>query len=194
MISTEIINTIRIKYEVLREELDERGRRMWAATEAKSLGHGGVVAVARATGLAESTIRIGHVEIRRNFTDKKAAAALTDRRVRKKGGGRKTLEEKDADLLSLLEALVEPTSRGDPMSPLRWTCKSTRRLARELTGKGHNVSHAKVGQLLEELHYSLQSTRKRMVQPMELVAVSPNRATHPRGRGRACSPVSIWHH
>ena len=84
------------------------------------------------------------------------------RRVRKKGGGRKSLDYKDFDLLSSLDRLVEPTSRGDPMSPLRWTCKSTRRLAKELTAQGYSISHTKVGQLLAVMNYSLQSTRKRM--------------------------------
>jgi len=160
MISKEKINAIRIKYKILKIELDERGRRMWAAAEAKSLGHGGVVAVASATGLAESTIRLGKHEIANNHTDSKKGGEV--RRIRKKGGGRKPLEKKDRALPKLLDALVEPTSRGDPMSPLRWTCKSTRRLAKELTVNGHPCSHAKVGKLLAGLHYSLQSTRKRM--------------------------------
>ena len=155
MIKSEKINEIRIKYDVLQFELDERGRRMWAGAEAKSLGHGGVVAVAAATGLAESTIRLGRHEIS-NKHDGKA------RRIRKKGGGRKLLEKKDSELISLLDALVEPVSRGDPMSPLRWTCKSTRHLANELTAQGHPCSHTKVGNLLADLNYSLQSTRKRM--------------------------------
>jgi hypothetical protein len=159
MISSDVVEGIRIKYETLQPEFDERGRRMWAAAEATSLGHGGIAAVARATGLAESTIRIGRREMVSGATIKNEKDL---RRVRKKGGGRKPLLEKDCDLLKLLDALVEPTSRGDPMSPLRWTCKSTRRLAKELTASGHPVSHAKVGQLLVDLHYSLQSTRKRM--------------------------------
>ena len=160
MISAGKIDAITIKYEVLHVELDERGRRMWAAAEAKSLGHGGITAVAKATGLAESTIRAGRREITsRSSIDRKGESV---RRIRKKGGGRKALEEKNSNLPMLLDALVEPTSRGDPMSPLRWTCKSTRRLSRELTGNGHSVSHAKVGKLLASLHYSLQGTRKRM--------------------------------
>lgn len=160
MISPRDTEAIRIKFEVLKVELDERGRRMWAATEAKSLGHGGVAATSRATGLAESTIRIGRREIASSSTSDKEHGGR--RRIRKKGGGRKPLEQKDSDLLVLLDALVEPTSRGDPMSPLRWTCKSTRRLADELAAQGYSVSHTKVGQLLSDLHYSLQSTRKRM--------------------------------
>ena len=158
MISLETTDSIRVKYEILRGELDERGRRMWAAVEARSLGRGGVAAVARATCLAESTIRVGQREMSIRSSEREAGA----RRVRRRGGGRKSLEEKNSDLPILLESLVEPLSRGDPMSPLRWTCKSTRRLARELTAGGHKISHAKVGQLLEGLHYSLQSTRKRM--------------------------------
>ena len=158
MISPEIVNNIRNKYEALKSELDERRRRLWAATEATSLGHGGVAAVSKATNLAESTIRIGRGEMKYNSVEEKDTIC----RIRKKGGGRMPLEKKDKELISLLDALVEPTSRGDPMSPLRWTCKSTRRLAKELIASGHPVSHAKVGNLLVELHYSLQSTRKRM--------------------------------
>ncbi len=150
---------IQRKYEILKSELDERGLRVWAAAEADFLGHGGVVAVAKATGLAESTIRIGRRESRECRPNQKE---LSGRRVRKSGGGRKRAKDKDSNLLNLLDALVEPTSRGDPMSPLRWTCKSTRRLARELTTCGHTISHAKVGKYLDELGYSLQSTRKRM--------------------------------
>jgi len=157
MISQDKIETIRIKYDVLKVELDESSRRKWAATEAQSLGHGGIVAVSTATGLAESTIRLGKHEI------SGCSGRMEEvRRVRKKGGGRKPLEKKDRNLQELLEALVEPTSRGDPMSPLRWTCKSTRRLAKELTSQGHPCSHTKVGKMLADLHYSLQGTRKRM--------------------------------
>jgi hypothetical protein len=134
---------------------------MWAAAEANTLGHGGVVAVSKATGLAESTIRKGRKEIRNHPPgDNKQETAVC--RVRKKGGGRKPLEQKESSLLDRLDALVEPTSRGDPMSPLRWTCKSTRRLAKELVAQGCPVSHSKVGNLLTFLNYSLQSTRKRM--------------------------------
>lgn len=159
MISIDKATAVKSKYKNLKHELDERGRRMWAATEAISLGHGGVVAVAKATGLAESTIRIGMHDLKATSDGK---GKLITRRVRKKGGGRRPLIEKDANLIQRLDALVEPSSRGDPMSPLRWTCKSTRKLSQELRSKGHSVSHAKVGQLLEFLNYSLQSTSKRM--------------------------------
>jgi hypothetical protein len=155
MISSAHEQTVRTKYQALKPELDERGRRVWAATEALSLGHGGVAAVARATGLAESTIRLGKRELA-----KRSKRLKTTRRLRHPGAGRKPLTTQDQDLLKALDALVEPTTRGDPMSPLRWTCKSTRRLAKELCRDGHPVSHTKVGHLLKELDYSLQATRK----------------------------------
>lgn len=159
MILEETINSIRLKYNTFRYELDEKSRRIWAASESKSLGHGGVVAVSRATGLAESTIRIGRREIEKGLIAQKQNAV---RRIRNEGGGRKPTEKKDTQLIKELDALVEPTSRGDPMSPLRWTCKSTRKLAEELCRMGHQVSHTKVGELLGRLNYSLQSTRKKM--------------------------------
>ena len=151
------MDIVRKKYQMLRQELDERGRRLWAAVEAETLGYGGITTVAQATGLAASTIRLGQREL--------TASAATEgnagrRRLRTPGGGRKRVIEKDATLLQALDALVEPTARGDPMSPLRWTCKSTRHLARGLEQQGHPVSHTKVGQLLKQLGYSLQHTRK----------------------------------
>jgi len=150
------MKSLREKYEFMGPELDERGRRLWAASEALALGHGGIATVAQATGLAESTIRRGQRELLRPT----AAAVSSSRRVRRQGGGRKDLLEEDPTLVFALEALVEPTTRGDPGSPLRWTCKSTRRLADELTRQGHRVSHTKVAQVLEGLGYSLQGTRK----------------------------------
>jgi len=155
MISSTQEQAIKAKYEALKSELDERARRLWAATEALSLGHGGVATVARATGLAASTVRLG----------KKALTSPSQvldapRRLRRQGAGRTPLTTQDQTLLKALDALVEPTTRGDPMSPLRWTCKSTRRLAKELGQQGHHVSHSKVGQLLKVLNYSLQGTRK----------------------------------
>ena len=156
MISSATADAISAKYKALHKELDERGRRIWAATEANSLGRGGIKTVSRATGLAESTIRIGRREIH------EGTRAQATRNIRRKGGGRKALTRMDSSILKALEALVDPISRGDPMSPLRWTCKSTRQLARELSTSGHPISHTKVGQLLADLNYSLQSTRKRM--------------------------------
>jgi len=159
MIASEIKERVAAKYKILQKEFDERGRRIWAAVEASSLGHGGVKTVSQATKLAESTIRIGKREIGADFGNH---AVRGSRNIRRKGGGRKALTEKNSSILEALEALVNPSSRGDPMSPLRWTCKSTRKLARELSGSGYSVSHAKVGQLLSDLDYSLQSVRKRM--------------------------------
>src|SRR5919197_43793 len=155
MISRAQERMVRAKYQALKPELDERGRRVWAATEAVSLGHGGVAAVVRATGLAESTIRLGKRELA-----KRSKRLKTPRRLRHPGAGRKPLTTQDQDVLKALDALVEPTTRGDPMSPLRWTCKSTRKLARALAGQGHQVSHTTVAQLLTDLDYSLQGTRK----------------------------------
>lgn len=149
---------IQQKYQALHEELDERSRRIWAATEANALGHGGITAVSRATGLAVSTIRIGKSELEKDTPA--SPLHLNERRTRKKGGGRKQSTTLDTALLHALDILVEPTARGDPTSPLRWTCKSTRHLAHELVTQGHFVSHTKVGQLLKYLGYSLQSTRK----------------------------------
>jgi len=154
MISSTQEQAVKAKYEVLKPELDERGRRLWAATEARSLGHGGIATVARATGLAESTVRLG-----KKALTNPAMATGSPRRVRRHGAGRTSLTAQDQTLLTALDALVEPTTRGDPMSPLRWTCKSTRRLAQELCRQGYQVSHRKVGQLLTALNYSLQGTR-----------------------------------
>jgi Rhodopirellula transposase DDE domain len=148
---------VRRKYKAMSLELDERGRRIWAATEASLLGFGGVAAVAQATGLAESTIRLGKHEL---SLPRRGRAVPVERRVRRPGGGRKPLTEKDPVLVASLDGLVDPGSRGDPMSPLRWTCKSTRRLAKELRRQGHRASHAKIGELLDALGYSLQGTRK----------------------------------
>src|SRR5712692_1715376 len=150
------MKSLQEKYELLCPELDERGRRLWAASEALALGRGGIVTVAQATGLGERTIRRGQRELRRPAV----SVAVASRRVRQPGGGRKRLVDEDPQVVGALEALVEPTARGDPRSPLRWTCKSTRRLAAELTRQGHRLSHTKVAQLLEGLGYSLQGLRK----------------------------------
>jgi transposase len=157
MVAETITNTIRQKYELLKAELDERSRRLWAATEAMVLGHGGIRAVAIATGLSEKTISFGLDQLHKPNGPRQEE---TPRRIRQMGGGRKPLAKENPALLSALDALVDPYSRGDPMSPLRWTSKSTRKLAEELTRQGHPISHRKVGRLLKELDYSLQSTRK----------------------------------
>jgi hypothetical protein len=147
--------TIRRKFDVLRPFLDERARRLWAAAEALALGRGGVTVVATATGMTRKTIRGGIRDLQGS-----PGAPVPDQRQRAPGGGRKALSERDPTLLRDLEALVEPLTRGDPMSPLRWTCKSTRQLAAELTRQGHRLSHQKVAELLARLKYSLQGTRK----------------------------------
>lgn len=151
--------TIATKFRALVGRLDESTLRLWAATEARSLGRGGVSTVAEACGMSRTTIYAGLSELTESMP---AAEALvgTKRRVRTPGGGRKKLTVKDATLLRDLDALVEPTTRGDPQSPLRWTCKSTTRLAEELNRMGHQVSQRSVCELLGQLHYSLQSTRK----------------------------------
>ncbi len=133
--------------------LDERQRRLFAAAEAKAAGHGGIAAVARVTRIAASTIG-------RGLKDLEAPETLPLGRIRRSGGGRKSLAETDSRLLDDLNALVEPDARGDPMSPLRWTCKSLRRLAVELNKLGHKISHTVVGELLKAQKFSLQANRK----------------------------------
>ena len=149
-----LVETIRQKYKVLRHTLNERSRRLWAAAEARAIGHGGIALVARATGISRSTIFRGMQEARRT------RRPLPEDRVRRPGGGRKRARAIDPALTTALEQLVEPVSRGDPESPLRWTCKSTRLLARELSAQGHRASDWLVRQLLYDLGYSLQGNRK----------------------------------
>jgi hypothetical protein len=153
MIDHEAVECIRRKYALLRADMDERTRRCWAATEALALGYGGVSAVAQATGLARNTIAAGIAESRH-------AGRLAAHRIRRVGAGRKPLAASDPDLGAALEGLVDPATRGDPESPLRWTCKSTRRLARELSRQGHRASPSSVARLLREAGYSLQANRK----------------------------------
>lgn len=148
-----VVEWIRCKYRALIDELDERGRRRWAAAEAVSLGWGGIVAVAHATGISDRTIRNGIREM-------EIGNPRLGTRQRSPGAGRRLRETEQPRLSAALERLVEPISRGDPMSPLRWTCKSTRVLAGELRRQGFSISHAKVGQLLKRKGYSLQANRK----------------------------------
>lgn len=148
-----VVEWIRGKFVALAGELDERGRRRWAATEAVSLGWGGIAAVAEATGISDRTIRNGIQEL-------KTADPLLGDRQRRPGAGRRAREMEQPALIARLEALVEPAARGDPMSPLRWTCKSTRTLAGELQRQGFQVSHTKVAELLKRKGYSLQANRK----------------------------------
>jgi hypothetical protein len=146
---------IKSKYEALRPIMNERMRRLWAAAEARALGHGGTTLVHRATGLTQNTIRAGIKELAEAQAD-----PLAPGRVRRPGAGRKPLTQSDPTLLEDLEALVEPLTRGDPESPLRWTCKSVQKLARELAQQGHRVSGQTVSLLLRALDYSLQANKK----------------------------------
>lgn len=141
------------KFAAVSPVLDERGRRLWAAAEARAIGYGGGAVVSAATGLARQTIRNGCSEI-------EAGVKVTGR-VRRPGAGRPRLEETQPGLEEALEALVDPLTRGDPMSPLRWTCKSRAKLAAALSKQGWRVSSTSVGRILNKLGYRLQSVRKR---------------------------------
>lgn len=145
---------LRQKYSGLGPALNERSRRLWAATEAKSIGHGGIALVERAAAISRSTISRG---IRELESTKKPMDAT---HIRNPGGGRKKTAQKDPTLRRDLETLVSPTVAGDPQSPLRWTAKSLRTLADELQAMGHVTSHRMVGELLAEAEYSLQANRK----------------------------------
>jgi hypothetical protein len=144
---------IKKRFSVLSRLLDERSRRLVAGAESLALERGGISAVSRATGLSRPVIRQGIAELKNPKT------VLTGR-VRRPGGGRKRIAERDAAVVRDLEKLVEPVTRGDPESPLRWTCKSVRRLAEELKRQGHTISYPVVAELLRELGYSLQANRK----------------------------------
>ena len=152
------ITLVRQKYQTLVLMMDERMRRRWAASEAVALGWGGITAVSEATGLSPTTIRLGLAESRAPEADLNPRP--DDPRVRRPGGGRKRLAEEDRTLLTDLETLVNPSTRGDPQSPLRWTCKSTRNLAEALVDQGHRVSHQTVARLLQASGYNLQVNRK----------------------------------
>ena len=147
-----ILRALQQKVALLWPHLDERARRLFAASEARQLGHGGVSMVSRACGLSRVTITKGVQELE--------TSPLPAGRVRRPGGGRPALEALDPGLPAMLEALVEPLTRGDPESPLRWTSKSTRALSAALTPQHHPVSHEKVAQLLRQMDYSLQGNRK----------------------------------
>jgi len=154
MSNDELVETIRKKFERVSTVLDERGRRVWALAEAEALGYGGQSIVAKATGLSRMTLyseKCGHAQ------DDPAGSR---KHVRKAGGGRKKLIEHEPTLLSALERLVEPTTRGDPENPLRWTCLSTRQLAAALEQQGHRIGRQTVAVLLDKLGYSLQGNQK----------------------------------
>jgi len=139
-------------FEFMNEHLDEKQRRLLAGGVARLLGRGGLTVVATATGMSRNTV----IDGAKAFD----AGEGPTGRVRREGGGRPRLEDTDPTLLDDLDDLVEPESRGDPMSPLRWTLKSTRQLARVLQEKGHQISYWMVGFLLKEMGYSLQATSK----------------------------------
>lgn len=151
--------TIRKKYQRLYPTMDERARRLWAAAEAESLGRGGISLVSRATGLARNTIAAGMADL--NALDEASNCTnFNPSRIRRLGGGRKSLTHNDPLLLASLQVLIEPVTRGDPTSPLRWITKSTRQLARALVAKGHNICHQTVASMLHDLDFSLQANKK----------------------------------
>jgi hypothetical protein len=145
---------VRMRFQKIAPFLDERMRRLMAATEAEAIGRGGITRVSRETGLCREAIRLGQAELQGD------RAGMGPGRMRQVGGGRKRTEAKDPTLRSDLERLIDPVTRGDPESPLRWTCKSTRQLAEALKALGHQASHRMVAALLHDLGYSLQGNRK----------------------------------
>ena len=148
-----LVDGIYQKWSALVDHLDERARRRWAATEALAIGRGGIAAVAAATGISDRTVRNGIAEIREGDV-------LLPGYQRKVGGGRKPLEHSQTDLINAIERLIEPTERGDPQSPLRWTCKSLANLETEMKQQGFQVGRTKIRKVLKQLGYSLQGNRK----------------------------------
>lgn len=144
---------IKQRFTALATFLDERLRRLFAAAEATAIGYGGISIVSRETGVSRRAIALGCEEL-------KHPEKATEKRIRKKGGGRKRTIDKDPTLKQDIESLIEPLSRGDPESPLRWTCKSVRKLSDELNQMGHKTSHNLVAELLHEMGYSLQANQK----------------------------------
>ena len=153
-----ITQAIATKFAILRPLLDERARRLWAAVEARAIGRGGISRVAEATTFSRATLRAGLQELAHPVPATGPQAPLD--RVRRPGGGRKSLGARDLQLVQALETLVDPVTRGDPMSLLRWTCKSAAKLAAALQTQGHRVSERTVNRLLHALGSSLQSNRK----------------------------------
>ena len=146
-------DSIRSKFRALSDVLNERARRLWAAAEVREAGYGGFSAVIRATGISRNALARGLRELDSGDT-------LASDRIRRRGGGRKAADVLDPGLRGALEELIDPLTRGDPESPLRWTCKGTRRLAAELKRQDYFVSHKLVARLLREMGYSLQANRK----------------------------------
>lgn len=155
MIEAEVVEQIRVKYEAFSPYLNEQTRRVWAAIEAQSLGYGGMSAVSEATGLSRNTIAAGQRTL-----EAETSGTVVAGMIRQPGGGRKRVEAQDETLIESLDHLVAPMTRGDPESPLRWTCKSVSQLAQELRQQGHQVSAKTVYTLLKAMDYNLQSNRK----------------------------------
>jgi len=153
-----VVKRLKTKYKKLHPFLDERTLRIWSAIEAQSLGRGGITKVSEATSLSRTTIYKGIAEL--SIKARPKTIEEGPKRIRKLGAGRKKLKDKDYTLLQDLDSILEPMTRGDPESPLRWTCKSTTKIAEELRMQGHQVSQRTVCDLLYELGYSLQSNRK----------------------------------
>lgn len=152
--------TLKKRFELLAPVLDERLRRLFASAEAEALGRGGIALVCEATGVSRRAIRVGKTELLERKESEAGGFPVPRRGIRKPGGGRKKTIDKDPTLKDDLNALVDPLTRGDPESPLRWTCKSVRKLAAELRSRGHKVSHSLVAELLDDMGYSLQANRK----------------------------------
>ncbi len=148
-----IVDTLRSKFVMLRPVLNERARRLWAATEARAIGRGGIARVAEATGMSRGTVRAGLKEL-----DSESSNEIPSGRLRRPGGGRKRVTDVDPGLVAALERELEPMTRGDPESSLR--CHSAARLADRLAVEGHRVSERTVNRLLHDLGYSLQANRK----------------------------------
>ena len=153
------VDEVRVRWELLRSVMDERTTRLWAAAEAKALGHGGGAIVTAATGIRSKRIWLGKLDLE-ELEATPPTAAPQMQRIRRPGGGRKHLTDNDPTLQHDLELLVDPVTRGDPESPLRWTTKSKAKLAAELRAQGHEVSATTVGRLLRKMKYSVQALRK----------------------------------
>jgi hypothetical protein len=151
------LKQIRKKYEALKSVFDERSQRQWDAAEAEQYGRGGLAWVCEATGMSHNTVKKGAREI--DAKENKKEERVGNKRIRQEGGGRKKLTDKNANLIDDLKRLVEPATRGDPLSPLRWTNKSTYALSRELRNQGYTISAESVGTLLKGQGYRLQTNR-----------------------------------
>ena len=153
------VEQLRSKFRALAPVMDERMTRLWAAAEARALGRGGIAKVTQATGILDKRIRAGLRDLEELAANPPSLKAH-EQRIRREGAGRPTVDERDDQLVARLDALIDPVTRGDPQSPLRWTIKSTRRLAEELSRQGHPIGASSVRRLLASLGYSLQGNRK----------------------------------